>query len=97
MKLRTEEDELRKLHKAEIEAGTYTVPRNYNDYQGIILCLILSLFCFFMLYITSKQEIKSLISNPLFYFTDPWNIIDMSIFILAILFLCSLNFSVLNG
>ena len=50
-----------------------------------------------MLYVTSKQEIKSLWANPKFYFTDFWNYVDMCIFILANTFLLTLNISVLTN
>lgn len=50
-----------------------------------------------MLFVTTKQEIKSFIANPKFYLQDPWNYIDMCIFILVIIFLYTLNKIVLAG
>lgn len=55
------------------------------------------MFCYLMLYITSKQEIKSFWANPRFYLTDPWNWVDLSIFFLANMFLVTLNMCVFNG
>ena len=96
-KLRDTAEALEKEHKDEISEGTYKVPANYDDWEGIALSVSLSVFCFYMLYVTSKQEIKSLWANPKFCFTDFRNWIDLSIFFLANIFLIKLNRSVFFG
>ena len=69
-KLRDTAEALEKEHKDEISEGTYKVPANYDDWEGIALSVSLSVFCFYMLYVTSKQEIKSLWANPKFYLSQ---------------------------
>ena len=76
---------------------SYTTRAYYEDPIDIVVCISLSMFCFYMLYVTTKEEIKSCFSNPRFYFTDPWNYVDCSIFFLVNLFLLTLNICVVNG